>query len=179
MHFVWAVLFCYPRNHVRKNPPSQQKVKSCSIFRSSTCYECVHFNKEDHLPQNGTLLTSPVFPSSQGSTAADCFNLDRHLVIAFSTTPPNANLTHTCLCCTRSKNLSRTSSGILGFFIFFALSVYWRQNCRNGLWHVAHMKSVFQQCVYMIISSWKVRVRLNVQTEDQYVLAASCWQLNC
>lgn len=113
------MLFCYPRNHVRKNPPSQQKVKSCSIFRSSTCYECVHFNKEDHLPQNGTLLTSPVFPSSQGSTAAHCFNLDRHLVIAFSTTPPNANLTHTCLCCTRSKTLSRTSIRDFRIFFFF------------------------------------------------------------
>lgn len=178
MHFVWAVLFCYPRNHVRKNPPSQQKVKSCSIFRSSTCYECVHFNKEDHLPQNGTLLTSPVFPSSQGSTAAHCFNLDRHLVIAFSTTPPSANLTHTCLCCTRSKTLSRKS--IRDFRIFFFCSkCVLTAKLQNGLWHVAHMKSFFQQCVYMIISSWKVRVRLNVQTEDQYVLAASCWQLNC
>lgn len=39
--------------------PSKSETKSYSIFHSSTCYECVHFNKKDHLPQNSRLLTSP------------------------------------------------------------------------------------------------------------------------
>lgn len=109
--------------HVRKSSiPAKSETKSYSIFHSSTCYECVLFNKEDHLPQNSRLLTSLVFAAIQGLTAAHCFNLDRHLVIMFSTTPLTltSTSTHTFMCVEadyRNVSISRMSMHDLRYFM--------------------------------------------------------------
>lgn len=58
--------------------------KSEILSHSSTCSECVLFNKEDHLPQSR-------WQAWCSWHSAPCFNLDRHLVTMFRTplTPPS------------------------------------------------------------------------------------------
>lgn len=145
--------------------PSKSESKSYSIFHSSTCYECAHFNKEDHLPQNSGLLTSSVFQ------AANCFNLDRHLVSMFSTTHPTPTSTHMSeqieemfaasrifKCFTFKANRKKW----LLFLTFFAFS-----NKNNQF---------YKKSIYVVMLVWKVGSPLEWWS---IFTGRFSWQLNC